>query len=163
MLAVGTVEPRKGLHVLVNAMREVDLPLVVVGPPGWGSVALEGAHVLGRLTDAELATVLGRATVLAVPSLAEGFGLPVIEAMAAGVPVVHSDAPALVEVAGGAGVVAPRGDPKALADALRTVTEDPVKAVSLAAAGRARAAGFTWENTAKSHWDLHLDLANSGR
>jgi glycosyltransferase involved in cell wall biosynthesis len=163
VLALGTVEPRKGLDVLVKAMREVNLPLVVVGPRGWGSVALEGAHVLGRLTDAELATVLRRATVLAVPSLAEGFGLPVIEAMAAGVPVVHSDAPALVEVAGGAGVVAPRGDPTALAEALRTVIEDTAKAASLVAAGRARAAGFTWENAAKSHWELHLDLANPAR
>ncbi|SDD21100.1 glycosyltransferase family 4 protein [Actinokineospora iranica] len=170
VLAVGTVEPRKGLDVLVEALAHgPDLPLVVVGPPGWGGVdlrALAAAHglppdrvrVLGRVTDAELAEVLRRATVFAAPSRAEGFGLPMLEAMAAGVPVVHSDAPALVEVAGGAGVSTPRGDPAELARALRAVSSSPEHAAALSAGGKARAATFTWEKAAAAVWSLHLGL-----
>jgi glycosyltransferase involved in cell wall biosynthesis len=164
VLAIGTVEPRKGLDVLVKAMESVDLPLVIAGPRGWGEVDLRGdrVHVLGRLTDAELATVLRRATVLAAPSLAEGFGLPVLEAMAAGVPVVHSDAPALVEVAGGTGVAVERGDPIALANALRSVVEFPDRTAALVAAAKARAALFTWAKAAESLWELHLELHHPG-
>jgi glycosyltransferase involved in cell wall biosynthesis len=107
VLAVGTVEPRKGIDTLLAALAAPtapDLPVVLVGQPGWGQVepvalarqfGLDPArvHLLGRITDRELAVVLHCAAVLAAPSLAEGFGLPVLEAMAAGVPVVHSDAP----------------------------------------------------------------------
>jgi glycosyltransferase involved in cell wall biosynthesis len=169
VLAIGTVEPRKGLDVLVRAMAELTEPLVVVGPEGWGGVDLrtvaaehglppERLRLLGRLGDAELATVLHRATVLAAPSLAEGFGLPVLEAMTAGVPVVHSDAPALVEVAGGAGVVVPRGDAAALAAGLRGVLADPEPAARAAAAGRRRAAEFSWAEAAARVWSLHAGV-----
>jgi glycosyltransferase involved in cell wall biosynthesis len=180
VLAVGTLEPRKGLPVLIEAMTRPhapDLPLVLVGPPGWGGVdphALAAAaglpadrlRVLGRLTDAELSAVLHRATLLAAPSLAEGFGLPVVEAMAAGVPVVHSDAPALVEVAGGTGTIARRGDPDALAGALRDVLADPRRTADAVAAARRRAADFTWRRAAEAVWELHLRLyqtTGSGR
>ncbi|NUT95054.1 MAG: glycosyltransferase, partial [Saccharothrix sp.] len=129
-----------------------------VGPQGWGGVDLRAPHVrlLGRLSDARLAYVLRRAAVLAAPSLAEGFGLPVAEAMAAGVPVVHSDAPALVEVGGGAGLVVPRGDLPGLVAALREVLADEGVAHRIAAAGLARAEAFTWENTAREVWRVHL-------
>ncbi|TNC20822.1 glycosyltransferase family 4 protein [Amycolatopsis alkalitolerans] len=157
VLAVGTLEPRKGVDVLLDAMAELDVPLVLVGQPGWGGVSVRrdgvDVRVLGRLPDAELATVLRQAGVLAAPSLAEGFGLPVLEALAAGVPVVHSDAPALVEVAGGAGVCVPRGDAKALAAALREVLSSPRP--ELVAAGRARAAEFSWERAAEAVWAIH--------
>jgi glycosyltransferase involved in cell wall biosynthesis len=157
VLAVGTIEPRKGIDVLIEAMDELDVPLVLAGQPGWGGVELDSAkvRVLGRLPDSDLAAVLRRATVLAAPSLAEGFGLPVLEAMAAGVPVVHSDAPALVEVAGGAGRCVPRGDAKALAAALREVLFSPNLASSLAAAGRARSADFSWKRAAEAVWSVH--------
>ncbi|MGX7827758.1 glycosyltransferase family 4 protein [Actinokineospora sp. 24-640] len=166
VLAVGTVEPRKGLDVLVAAMPAVGLPLVVAGPAGWGGVDLRdlatrgGArvHVLGRLSDAELAVALRRAAVLAVPSRAEGFGLPLLEAMAAGVPVVHSDAPALVEVAGGTGVTARRDDPQDLTRALREALDAPDRQQRVARA-RARAAGFTWAGAAERVWELHRHLA----
>ncbi|PWW64567.1 glycosyltransferase family 4 protein [Actinokineospora spheciospongiae] len=172
VLAVGTVEPRKGLDVLIAAMADPgapDLPLVVVGPTGWGGVdlrALAAQHglppgrlrVLGPLTDTELAVVLHRATVLAAPSRAEGFGLPVLEAMAVGVPVVHSDAPALVEVAGGAGVAALREDPADLARALTSVVDSPERAAAMVDRGRTRAATFTWAHAAESVWRLHLRL-----
>ncbi len=172
VLAVGTVEPRKGLDVLVEAMASPeapDLPLVVAGPPGWGGVdlrALAARHglspdrlvVLGRVSEAELAAAYAGATVFAQPGRAEGFGLPLLEAMAAGVPVVHSDAPALVEVAGGAGVVVPRGDAGGLARALADVLRSPDRATSLADLGRTRATAFTWAGAAASMWALHLSL-----
>jgi glycosyltransferase involved in cell wall biosynthesis len=165
VLAVGTVEPRKGLTVLVEAMARPeapDLPLVIAGPPGWGDVDLK-ARLLGHLSDDELAVVLHRATVLAAPSLAEGFGLPVLEAMAAGVPVVHSDAPALVEVAGGTGVLARRDDPAALADALHRVVAFPEETARRVKAARVRAGGFTWDKAAESLWELHLELYQATR
>lgn len=174
VLAVGTLEPRKGLDVLIEAMSHLhqsteNAPdLLLVGQPGWGGLnpaALASQHglrsgavrVLGRLPDLELAAVLRRAAVLAAPSHAEGFGLPVLEAMAAGVPVVHSDAPALVEVAARAGVSVPRGNARALSDALRDVVGDPLWSAKLAAAGRKRAAEFSWLSAAESMWRLHLD------
>ena len=172
VLAVGTIEPRKGIDTLLAALAQVhapDLPVLLAGQPGWGRVdpaeiarrvGLDPGRVrvLGRISDAELAVVLRRAAVLAAPSLAEGFGLPVLEAMATGVPVVHSDAPALVEVAGGAGVTVPRGDPAALAAALRGVLSDPAQADALVAAGRCRAQRFTWERTARRVWSVHRAL-----
>ncbi|WP_447004266.1 glycosyltransferase family 4 protein [Saccharothrix isguenensis] len=160
VLAIGTIEPRKGFDLLASATEEVGVPLVVVGPQGWGGVDLRAPHVhlLGRLSDAQLAHVLRRAAVLAAPSLAEGFGLPVVEAMAAGVPVVHSDAPALVEVAGGAGIACARGDRAGLVSALRTVLSDTALVGRLVTLGRTRAEAFTWEKAARSVWDIHLRL-----
>jgi glycosyltransferase involved in cell wall biosynthesis len=162
VLAVGTVEPRKGLDVLIEAMAlpgAPDLPVVIVGQRGWGAVDLASdrvsIQVLGRISDEELAVVLRRASVLAMPSRAEGFGLPLLEAMALGVPVVHSDAPALVEVAGGTGVSVPRGDAGALAEALRAV-----------AGGRPnpdaqrRARSFTWKAAADAVWKLHCQATS---
>lgn len=155
VLAVGTIEPRKGVDILVRAMRELDVPLVLAGQRGWGQVDTGNALVLGRLPDRELAAVLRGAAVLAAPSLAEGFGLPVLEAMAAGVPVVHSDAPALVEVAGGAGLCVPRGDVKALGTALRTVLSSPGKTAELRKSGLARASEFSWTTAATAVWTIH--------
>lgn len=156
VLAVGTVEPRKGFELLVRATERLRVPLVVVGPQGWGGVDLSAPHVtlLGRVSDARLASVLAGATVLAAPSLAEGFGLPVLEAMAAGVPVVHSDDPALVEVAGGAGTVVRRGDLASLTEGLRAVLADPHHTVE---AGITRASEFTWEKTAEGVWRVHTE------
>lgn len=173
VLAVGTVEPRKGLDVLVEAMAHLHRTvapapaLLLVGQPGWGGLdphalaelhglGAESLRVLGKVPDADLATIMRRATVLAVPSLAEGFGLPLLEGMAAGVPVVHSDAPALVEVAGGAGIAVPRGDVGALATALRTLLADPARVDRLVAAGRVRAAEFSWHLAAEALWAEHV-------
>jgi glycosyltransferase involved in cell wall biosynthesis len=169
VLAVGTVEPRKGLDVLIEAMAKPfapDLPLVIVGPRGWGEVdltALAEAHglapsrlrVLGRISDPDLAVVLRRASVLAVPSRAEGFGLPVLEALAVGTPVVHTDVPALLEVAGDAGVAVPRDDARTLAATLRAVLDDGPGTRRRVAQGQLRAAAFTWEHAASELWRLH--------
>ena len=154
VLAVGTIEPRKGFELLVRATERLKIPLVHIGPQGWGGVDLKAPHVhlLGRVDDERLANVLAGATVLAAPSLAEGFGLPVLEAMAAGTPVVHSDDPALVEVAGGAGTVVRRGDLASLTEGLRAVLADPHHTIE---AGVTRASEFTWEKTARGVWECH--------
>lgn len=135
LLVVGTAEPRKGLDVLVDALAaDPGLPtLVVVGPQGWGDVGVDdlarrrgvGKRVLvvGRVSDPDLAALYAGALTLVVPSRAEGFGLPVIEAMSVGVPVVTSDDPALVEVGGGVATIAPVGDAEALAAAVAHVID----------------------------------------
>ncbi|MFJ8913564.1 glycosyltransferase family 4 protein [Amycolatopsis sp. NPDC102389] len=163
VLAIGTIEPRKGVDVLIDAVGRIGVPLVLAGQPGWGGIdpmALAREHgadvrLLGKVSDAELAFTVRGASVLAMPSRAEGFGLPLIEAMAAGVPVVHSDVPALVEVAGGAGVTVPVGDAQALADALRDVLGQPERAAALRDSGLSRSSEFTWERAASAVWALH--------
>jgi glycosyltransferase involved in cell wall biosynthesis len=162
LLAVGSLEPRKGLDVAVRALADPaapDLPLLVAGPVGWGSVDLPGmararglaperVRALGRLDDADLATALGRATILVAPSRAEGFGLTVAEAMAAGVPVVSSDDAALVETGGGATRAVPVGDARALAAALSEVAGDAALRERMVAAGLLRAADHDWRRVA---------------
>ncbi len=168
VLFVGTAEPRKGLDVLVRALAMPALSgirLVVVGPPGWGGVSVaqlaEAAGVEDRVeatgfaSDTELEQWYAGASALAMPSLAEGFGLPVVEAMARGVPVVVSADPALVEVGGDAVGVVPIGDPHALALALACVVEAGGDRDRARTAGIARAAGFTWEATADAMWQLY--------
>ncbi|AOS65462.1 glycosyltransferase family 4 protein [Actinoalloteichus hymeniacidonis] len=177
VLAVGTIEPRKGIDVLIEAMADPaapPVPLLIAGASGWGDVdpaALARRHgleperlrLLGRISDRDLAVVLDRAGALAVPSRAEGFGLPLLEAMAAGTPVVHTDVPALVEVAGGAGRIVPRDDPAALARELHAVVTDRLTTSNLATAGRRRAADFTWQRAAEAVWALHLDAWSAAR
>jgi glycosyltransferase involved in cell wall biosynthesis len=166
-LVVGTLEPRKGLDVAVAATARPGWPdglsLVLVGPTGWGELALpaDGADRvlrLGRLSEADLATAYARASVVLVPSRAEGFGLPVLEAMTHRVPVVISDAPALVEVAGGAALVAPVGDADALASA---VGQALAGRDELVRAGTARAAAWTWEAAAATCWEIYAGLRRS--
>jgi glycosyltransferase involved in cell wall biosynthesis len=172
LLTVATLEPRKGLDVLLTALgRRAGLPpLVIAGQPGWGGVRPEELAraqgvppervvVLGRLDDGDLAAVLHGATALVAPSRAEGFGLPVLEAMSAGVPVVSSDAPALVEVGGNATVVTPVGDPDALAAALADVVADAALRDRLIGSGRRRAADFSWDIVAARLWALYGELA----
>ncbi|GAA3337290.1 glycosyltransferase family 1 protein [Curtobacterium pusillum] len=177
VLAVGTLEPRKGLRFLIDAMAHpdapADIPLVIAGPDGWGDVDVYGTaeraglardrvKVLGRIDDADLAVAYDRATVFVFPSLAEGFGLPVIEAMSFGTPVVHSDDEAVREVASDAGVTVARDPrdsyPERLAQAVYQVVQDPLLAGQLAVAGPDRARMYDWNDSAAETWQLHADL-----
>jgi glycosyltransferase involved in cell wall biosynthesis len=176
ILAMGSLEPRKGLEALIRSLgrpESTDLPLLIAGPESWGdsSVATLAAEAglserrvraLGHLADADLAVVLHRASVFAFPSLAEGFGLPVIEAFRLGTPVVHSDDPAVVEVAAGAGVSVEREGaeeyPSRLAAAIARVVNDTEFADRLRFAGLDRAGAFTWRDSAEKVWQLHADL-----
>ena len=157
LLSVGTLEPRKGIAPLIRSLAQtgsVDLPLLIVGQAGHGdldvaAIAAEAGlppgrvRMLGYLPDADLAVVLDRASVFVFPSLAEGFGLPVIEAFHFGTPVVHSDDPAVLEVSAGAGVSVPLEDPEGyperLAAAIASVLEDDAFARRLRTTGLDRA------------------------
>ncbi|HEU0087338.1 MAG TPA: glycosyltransferase family 1 protein [Pseudonocardiaceae bacterium] len=147
LLFVGAAQPRKGLDVLLTAhAAQPDLPpLVLAGPAGWGEplATCSRVHPVGYLDDADLHAVVAGAAALVLPSRDEGFGLPVLEAMATGVPVVCSDLPALREIASGLATLVPPGDPTPLAAALGTVAgagPDPAAAT----ARRAHAASYTW-------------------
>lgn len=175
LLTVGALEPRKGVPALISSLADIhstDLPLLVVGPVG-AAVELDALALaaglppgrvrsLGTLSDADLAVALDRAAVFVFPSLAEGFGLPVIEAMSFGTPVVHSDAPAVVEVAAGAGLSVPGSNleayPSRLARAISAVLEKPAIAEKMGVAGLDRAAAFSWRDSAERVWQLHADL-----
>jgi glycosyltransferase involved in cell wall biosynthesis len=117
---------------------------------------------LGHLSDADLSVVLDRAVLLVFPSLAEGFGLPILEAFHFGTPVVHSDAAALVEVAADAGITVPADDlegyPARLAEAMTRVADDDELAARLGTYGEDRAGLFSWRSSAESVWQLHADL-----
>ena len=174
VLAVGTAEPRKDLPGLVAAFDLIaqarpDLGLVLAGPEGWGSAHLRRAIdassararvvVTGWVDDATLSGLLRHASVLAYPSLYEGFGYPPLQAMALGTPVVATRAGALEEVlADAALLVAPR-DPEALAEAVSSVVDSEDVAAALRARGLARAATFDWDTCAAGLVALYRDAA----
>ena len=174
VLALGTVEPRKDLPSLVRAFDALadahpDLVLVIAGPDGWGSDALAGAIAasphrtrirrLGWVTDDQRAALLRGASVYAYPSIYEGFGLPPVEAMAAGTPVVTTRAGSLPEVVGDAALVVDPGDAEALAEAIGRLLDDDALAERQRVAGRARSQQFSWDATATGLVGLYRRLA----
>jgi glycosyltransferase involved in cell wall biosynthesis len=161
VLFVGTREPRKNLPALLDAcsaMRDGGrpVPLVLVGEEGWLADDLErrvltqqNVHVLGGVSADELVAIYNLATVVALPSLDEGFGLPVVESMACGTPVVCSREGALPEVAGDAALLVDPHDVDGIAAALTSVMEDAAVREGMRQRGFARSATFGWDRTAR--------------
>jgi glycosyltransferase involved in cell wall biosynthesis len=154
-LFVGTPEPRKNLRRLAAAWRaaRIDVPLVLAGPGGWGDGGVDGPGILpvGFVAGAERDALYAGAAVVAYPSIREGFGLPVLEAMAQGAPVLTAAGTATAEVAGDAAVLVDPLDEGAIADGLRRVLDDPAFAADLGRRGRARAATYTWGRCADGY------------
>lgn len=159
VLFVSTLEPRKGVDDLLDAHQRVraqhpDVQLVLAGPAGWGEppdTDRPGVVVVGNLDEPALDSAFRHALALVVPERYAGFGLPIIEGMARGCPVITSDAACLPEVGGGAAIVVPTGDAAALADALDELVRSDAKRATLADAGLARSATFTWARSAELH------------
>ncbi|RDI74309.1 Glycosyltransferase [Gaiella occulta] len=149
VLAVGTLEPRKNLPRAIEAARLAGVELRVVGARGWGGVEAEGAGVrwLGRVADEELAALYRGARCLVYPSLYEGFGIPVAEAMACGAPVVTSRDSAMAEVAGSAAVLVDPLDPRSIAAGIGEVSE---RGDELRRLGLERAPLYTWSRAAEA-------------
>ncbi len=163
LLSVCTLEPRKGLATVIRAFGALvgqaglrDLSLVLVGNPGWHPARLEAVlatmpvgreRVLrpGYVPDTDLAPLYSGALAFTYLSEYEGFGLPPLEAMQCGLPVIAANSAALPEVVGDAGVLLPPGDEAGLAEAMLALYRQPEKRAALAARALARAAGFSWD------------------
>jgi glycosyltransferase involved in cell wall biosynthesis len=180
-LFVGTLEPRKNLATLLDAWRELRNdcrdggggapPLLLCGPRGWRARELrrrlaeaeaEGwLRWLGYVSPTELAALYRGAAVVALPSLYEGFGMPAVEALAAGAPLVLSDLPVFREVAGDAALYAPANRPDLWRDRLRQVLGDETLRRDLARRGRRRATQFDWRRAAAATADAWRDAAGA--
>lgn len=168
VLFVGTAEPRKGLDVLLRAIERLDRPgltLVLAGPDGWGDTLGDGlarlgdrVKRLGFVPEDDLLALRTGAAVCCLPSRAEGFGLPVLEAMAAGVPVVTTLGTPMAEFADGVASLVPVGDHHALAEAIAAVLDDPAVAGEMGAAGRERAMEFNWQRTVDGVLEVYSDV-----
>ncbi len=163
ILSVGTLQPRKNFERLIEAWARMppscgaDVELVIAGQRGWlceGILERAGAHggrvrLLGFVAEPDLPALYRQAAVFAFPSYYEGFGLPVLEALACGVPVVCSNASSLPEVAGEAALLVAPGDTEELSAALTRALEDSSLRQRLIQAGRVQATRFTWEAAAR--------------
>jgi glycosyltransferase involved in cell wall biosynthesis len=173
ILAIGTVEPRKGLPFLVAAFDRIaesipDVHLKIAGPPGWGdnmlTAALQSARHVARIHRAgwvdDRSSLIAGARLLAYPSLYEGFGLPPLEAMSLGVPVVATRAGSIPEVVADAAFLVPPRDVPALAEALLLVAQDAMTRETLIDAGFQRAGRYTWEGAGQQLAQLFRTLAH---
>lgn len=174
ILFVGTLEPRKNIPRLLRAFSTLakDYPhdLVLVGPKGWGMQEIQKTlqelrlgnrvHHLGYLkSKKDLAAFYSAAEVFVLPSLYEGFGLPLLEAMACGTPVVTTNNSSIPEVVGDAAVCVDAEDIDALAGAIRRIIEEPSLRESMSALGMEQAARFSWERCARTTMDVYRSLA----
>jgi glycosyltransferase involved in cell wall biosynthesis len=170
ILNVGAIQKRKNIVRLVEAFETLPPPwqLVLAGSHGYGAeeilARIETSPARGRIrmtgyvSAPDLAGWYARAAVFAFPSLDEGFGIPVLEAMAAGVPVITSNRSALPEVAGDAALLVDPGDSEAIGQALRELTLNVDLCGELARRGTARARMFTWEKAVRETWDVYRML-----
>jgi len=176
VLFVGTLEPRKNVVTLIRAYRQVapDVPhaLVLTGPAGWFAAEMDrelarpgpGTVVrTGNVDPPDLDALYRGADAFAYPSAYEGFGLPVLEALARGVPTIASNVPALHEVAGDAAVFVEPGDVADLAEALGRVLTDAALAGDLRGRGPGRAAGYSWTATASATLEAYRHASRSAR
>jgi len=175
LLFVGTLEPRKNLPGLFAAYRilldrgATAAPLVVVGGRGWlyedvftsvEDLALtDRVRFLHNVPNTDLPAFYNGAQLLILPSFYEGFGLPALEAMACGTPVVVSNRGSLPEVVGDAGTLVDPEDVEGIAAGIAALLEDPERQERLADLGRARAAEFTWEKTARKTLEVYYQVA----
>lgn len=173
LLFVGSLEPRKNLPILIRAMQQCqsDIPLVLVGWEGWGDkswmetirhAGLEKRIIFtGYVSDDTLACLYSGATVFVYPSLYEGFGLPILEAMACGCPVICSNTASMPEVAGDAAVLIDPCDTGDVANAIDVLVGDPDLRLGMAQKGMVRAAAFSWLRAAAMTMDV-IRLITSG-
>lgn len=157
LLAVGALTPRKGFHLLAEAVGRLPAgtpPLLVAGPDGWAGAEVrqriaalglgDRVQLLGEVSDRQLDGLYRGALLACHPSRAEGFGMPCLEAMRFGVPLLAADIPPVREITGGAARLVPRDDVGALAEALADLLDDESARRALVSAGRARAEDFSW-------------------
>ncbi|MBM3130287.1 MAG: glycosyltransferase family 4 protein [Chloroflexi bacterium] len=176
ILYVGNLEPRKNLPTLVRAFAQLvraGLPhtLVLAGSRGWHAAPIfatireldlsSRVVFTGYVPQSDLPMLYSAADLFVYPSLYEGFGLPVLEAMACGVPVITSNISSMPEVAGDAGILVDPNDAPALADAMSNLLTDSSLRATLAAKGLARARMFSWERTAQATLDVYTRVAQS--
>jgi glycosyltransferase involved in cell wall biosynthesis len=170
MLFVGSIEPGKNLKRSIEAWRRVSssfpgVELVIAGAggrqfaPGIQQGA-PGIRTLGYIDDIWLASLYAEAQALLLPSLDEGFGLPALEAMACGTPVLAANAGAIPEITGEAALLVDPRDAENMATGMRKILKDRDLRVDLAAKGFARAAQFSWDETARAVWSV-LEMAQS--
>ena len=178
-LFVGTLEPRKNLSRLISAYAQLPeatkdiADLVVVGGAGWGRVDPEGwsrqhgvshrVKVLGYVTDAQLFTLYSNALFLAMPSLYEGFGLPLLEAMSKGIPVLTSNVSSMPEVAGEAAILVDPLSVESISDGLKKLLWNEGLRITLGEAAKKRASQFTWELTARKTFDVFQEAVDTRR
>jgi len=170
ILNVGAVQKRKNIARLVEAFETVDRSwkLVLAGARGYGcdeilrrierSPARDRISMMGYVSPAALAACYAGAMIFAFPSLDEGFGMPLLEAMAAGIPVVTSNRSALPEVAGDAAILVDPESTEALGQALRDLAEKEELRQELSRRGETRARLFTWEKAVRETWDVYQDV-----
>jgi glycosyltransferase involved in cell wall biosynthesis len=176
ILYVGLVEPRKNLPLLIRALASLrqqgyPIPLVIVGRFGWRHAAVleqieqlglkEHVIFTGYVPQADLPILYNLASVFVYPTLYEGFGLPVLEAMACGAAVVTSAVSSLPEIVGDTGLLVPPGDEPALAQAIASLLSDQEMAARLSQAAQTRALEFSWKRTAQKTWQVYQSVLST--
>ncbi len=174
LLFVSSLEPRKNIDLLIEALQtsNTDIPLVLAGWHGWGDKKwLEKIketdlknriYVIGHVPDDDLKAIYNGAAALVYPSLYEGFGLPIVEAMACGCPVICSNKASMPEVAGDAAILIDPSKSDELAHAIETVVHDTEIRNNLVKRGFKQAAGFTWDNTARKTLEVFKKTVKNG-